>query len=95
MGDLRPWHLAIIAIVFVVLFGYKRLPDAARSVGRSMRIFKAETKGLRGDDDKHEAQAHQQHSANQPVVQPPAVEAPRPIAEDRRVGVPDDRNSAT
>ena len=91
MGDLRPWHIAIIAIVFVVLFGYKRLPDAARSVGRSMRIFKAETKGLRGDDDKHEAQAH---SATQPAT-PPAVEAPRPLADERRVGVPDDRNSAT
>ena len=91
MGDLRPWHLAIIALVFVVLFGYKRLPDAARSVGRSMRIFKAETKGLRGDDDKQEAQAQQATAASQP----PAVEAPRVLAEERRVGVPDDRNSAT
>jgi sec-independent protein translocase protein TatA len=80
--------LAIIALLFVVLFGYKRLPDAARSVGRSMRIFKAETKGLRGDDDKQEAQAQQ-------ASQPPAVEAPRVLAEERRVGVPDDRNSAT
>jgi sec-independent protein translocase protein TatA len=91
MGDLRPWHLAIIALVFVVLFGYKRLPDAARSVGRSMRIFKAETKGLRGDDDKQEAQAQQVNQS----AQPPAVEAARPLAEERRVGVPDDRNSAT
>ncbi len=89
MGDLRPWHIVIIVIAFVVLFGYKRLPDAARSVGRSMRIFKAETKGLRGDDDKHEASA----TAAQPV--PPAVEAPRTLAQERRVGVPDDHNSAT
>ena len=89
MGDLRPWHIAIIAVVFVVLFGYKRLPDAARSVGRSMRIFKAETKGLRGEDDKQEAQA-----VSQPA-ELPAAPAPKPLAEERRVGVPDDRNSAT
>jgi sec-independent protein translocase protein TatA len=42
----------IVLLVLVLIFGSKRLPDAARSIGRSMRIFKAETKGLRGDDDK-------------------------------------------
>ena len=43
-------ELFLILAVLVLLFGAKRLPDAARSLGRSMRIFKAETKGLRGDD---------------------------------------------
>ena len=43
------WILILIA--FVLLFGAKRLPDTARSLGRSMRILKAETKGLREDDD--------------------------------------------
>lgn len=42
---------AILAVV-VLLFGTKKLPDAARSIGRSMRIFKAETKGLRHDESK-------------------------------------------
>jgi sec-independent protein translocase protein TatA len=41
---------AILAVV-VLLFGSKKLPDAARSLGRSMRIFKSETKGLRSGDD--------------------------------------------
>jgi sec-independent protein translocase protein TatA len=40
----------LIVIVFMVLFGAKRMPDAARSLGRSLRIFKAETKGLRDED---------------------------------------------
>ena len=48
---LEPWHIVVLVIVFIALFGYKKLPDAARSVGRSLRILKAETKGLRGDDD--------------------------------------------
>ena len=51
MGDLSPWHLLIVAAVFVLLFGAKKLPDAARSLGQSLRIFKAETRGLREDSE--------------------------------------------
>ena len=39
LGELSPWHLLIVAVVFLALFGYKKLPDATRSVGRSLRIF--------------------------------------------------------
>ena len=45
------WELVLILLVFMLLFGAKRMPDAARSLGRSLRIFKAETKGLRDDDE--------------------------------------------
>ncbi len=45
MGELSPWHWAIVIVIFVVLFGAKRLPDAARSLGRSARILKAELSG--------------------------------------------------
>ena len=44
------WELVLVVLVIMVLFGAKRLPEASRSLGRSMRIFKAETKGLRDDD---------------------------------------------
>ncbi|MCK9896765.1 Sec-independent protein translocase subunit TatA [Frankia sp. AgB32] len=50
MGDIGAPELLIILAVVVVLFGAKRLPDAARSFGRSLRIFKSEVKGLREDD---------------------------------------------
>ncbi|MBA0125824.1 Sec-independent protein translocase subunit TatA [Haloechinothrix sp. YIM 98757] len=50
MGPFSPWQLAILVVVLVLLFGAKKLPDAARSLGRSMKIFKAETKGLREED---------------------------------------------
>lgn len=53
----RPSHLIVLALLFVLLFGYKKLPDASRSIGRSLRIFKAETKGLRNDDGSTEATA--------------------------------------
>jgi sec-independent protein translocase protein TatA len=44
------WELILILLVVVIVFGAKRLPDSARALGRSMRILKAETKGLRDDD---------------------------------------------
>jgi sec-independent protein translocase protein TatA len=46
MPNLRGSEWLIILLLVVLLFGAKRLPDAARSIGRSLRIFKAETKGL-------------------------------------------------
>jgi sec-independent protein translocase protein TatA len=55
-----PWKVLIIAMVFVVVFGYKRLPDAARSLGKSMRILKTEVQDLHGEDaeaDKAKAAA--------------------------------------
>lgn len=48
MGELRPWHIIVVAVIFVVLFGAKRLPDSAKSVAKSFKIFKTELK----DDDK-------------------------------------------
>jgi sec-independent protein translocase protein TatA len=57
MGLDRPWHIIILAVVLILLFGAKRLPDAARSVGRSMRILKAESRGLADDDVAAKAQA--------------------------------------
>jgi sec-independent protein translocase protein TatA len=50
MGSLSPWHWAILAVVVVVLFGANRLPDAARSLGKSMRIFKSEIHELHSDE---------------------------------------------
>ncbi|HEX4704034.1 MAG TPA: Sec-independent protein translocase subunit TatA [Pseudonocardiaceae bacterium] len=42
MGELSPWHWIIVLLIFALLFGSKRLPDAARGLGRSLRIFRAE-----------------------------------------------------
>lgn len=45
MGAVSPWHLAILAVVVIALFGAKRLPDTARGVGQSLKILKAELRG--------------------------------------------------
>ena len=44
-------HLLIVLLVILVLFGGKKLPDAARGLGRSLRIFKSEVKQMKDDDD--------------------------------------------
>ena len=48
--NLGPREIVILLIVVLVLFGAKRLPDSARSLGRSMRIFKSEMKDMKNDD---------------------------------------------
>ena len=73
MGALKPWHIIVFVVVLVLLFGAKRLPDAARSLGRSLRIIKAETKGL-VDDNNDVAEKAEPQVARQPLqgdVYPP------------------------
>jgi len=54
IGDLfdSPWKILIVAVVLIVLFGSKKLPDAARSLGRSMRILKSEVGSLHQEDQE-------------------------------------------
>lgn len=49
--NLRPIEILLILLVILLLFGAKKLPDLARGVGRSLRIFRAETRELREDED--------------------------------------------
>jgi sec-independent protein translocase protein TatA len=49
--NLRGPELLVLVLIILLLFGAKRLPDVARGMGRSLRIFKAETKDLQGGDD--------------------------------------------
>jgi sec-independent protein translocase protein TatA len=69
IGDLfdSPWKIAIIAVVIIVLFGSKKLPHAARSLGQSMRILKREVQGLHEDDEAMDPVA----SADAPRTQQP------------------------
>jgi sec-independent protein translocase protein TatA len=71
MGAEAPWHWVILGIVVIALFGYKKLPDAARAAGRSLRIFKTEIKGMT-EDDKARTDAKAAAEQSKPVdeVQP-------------------------
>ena len=84
------WELILVVIVIMVLFGAKRLPDASRSLGRSLRIFKAETKGLRDDDtptydqSAHDRAVYDRTIASQPPVPPVQGTPPAPGSEPRQ-----------
>jgi sec-independent protein translocase protein TatA len=70
--------LIIIAIVILALFGYKKLPDAARAVGRSARILKAETKGLRDDPSPRDLESRAEAEYRRDPVTPPPATTPTP-----------------
>ena len=92
------WEWLIIIGVLVLLFGAKRLPEMARSVGQSARVFKGEMKGLKDDDGRTTAQqrtaarhpprpacrAHCAAAGHQPVTNPANRTAPQPAEPVRR-----------
>ena len=77
VGDLfdSPWKILIIAVVIIVLFGSRKLPHAARSLGQSMRILKKEVQGLHEDEQEAPAQSG---TAAPPFPQPQLTPAPAP-----------------
>ncbi len=84
IGDLfdSPWKVLIIAVVVLVLFGSKKLPDAARSLGRSMRILKKEVSSLHDEDEEQPASTA---PAAVTATQPAPVPAPAPVTHQAQV----------
>ena len=83
MGGLQPWHWLIVIAAFILLFGAKKLPDAARSLGKSMRIFKSEIKEMQSDGaDKPSAPLPEGGSQATPVNSE-RVDAPEQSGDKR------------
>ena len=102
IGDLfdGPWKILIIALVIIVLFGSKKLPSAARSLGQSMRILKKEVHGLHEDEPEprpSDAQAAARApaeitvgaSAGQPAQQPQVDALQQQIRDLQRAAATD------
>jgi sec-independent protein translocase protein TatA len=87
MGALRPVHILILILVVLILFGWKKLPDAARSLGRSMRIFKSEVEEMKKDGQSTPSAASGDTVKGETIHQTPDSAAD-PIADPTR-------NSAT
>lgn len=78
VGNLGVPELLIIAGVIILLFGARKLPEMARSLGKSAKAFKEETKGMRGDKDEEpvaETPAQPVQQQQLPQAQPPAPQA--------------------
>ena len=73
-----PWKVLRVAVVLIVLFGSKKLPDAARSLGKSMRILKAEVSDMHHDEPDAKAQDHPAQNAGTQFSQPQLTQAPAP-----------------
>lgn len=77
MGALKPWHIIILVIVILLLFGSRKLPDMARGLGRSMRILKSETEQMKKEgsnpDVDGDDRAEPRHS-REPLEPPQSVD---------------------
>ena len=91
-GNLRGWEIFVILGVIILLFGAKKLPDMARSLGKSARILKSEAKAMKkdGEADDASATAPAADQAAQPVAprtiqaSPGDVTSSRPVSEPNR-----------
>jgi sec-independent protein translocase protein TatA len=101
LRNISAWHVLIVVLVVVLLFGAKRLPDLAKSVGQSMKIFKNEVKDLREDDapaapTAPAATVPPAPSGVTPVGAPPAVPPvvePQYVTPVRPVEAPSEGNA--
>jgi sec-independent protein translocase protein TatA len=76
--SLGPLEIIAIVLVILLLFGYKKLPDASRSLGRSLRIFKGEMKGMKDDDARESVRAKDAAQTGTPLrgeIVPPRTTA--------------------
>ncbi|WP_232668681.1 Sec-independent protein translocase subunit TatA [Pseudonocardia sp. TRM90224] len=75
MPSLGGWEIVILIGILVLLFGAKRLPDMARSIGQSARVFKGEMKGMKNDEGAAEKPAPEKPAAEPtpPSALPPAT----------------------
>jgi sec-independent protein translocase protein TatA len=80
LRGLEGWHIVIIVALLAVLFGARRMPTAARSIGQSLRIFKSEIKAAKDDDPQPGTAASAPTPA--PIEQRARPEVPR--AEQHR-----------
>ena len=88
MGSLSPWHWAIIAVVVILLFGSKKLPDAARSLGKSLRIFKSEVRELQNEGKSQTAPpAEPAPAESQSIQAPPAAPSEQPHTDQSHTDV--------
>ncbi|MFS4095016.1 Sec-independent protein translocase subunit TatA [Streptomyces sp. AF1A] len=84
-GALEPWHLVLLILVIVLVFGSKKLPDMARSLGKSARILKSEAKAMKeeGKQAYNSAEPAEEQAPAQRTIQaaPGDVTSSRPVHE--------------
>ncbi|MFD0258651.1 Sec-independent protein translocase subunit TatA [Kitasatospora indigofera] len=81
---ISPIAILVVVVLAILLFGAKRLPDLARSLGQSMRILKSETKAMRAEDGAAGAPAQQDALPPKTIKAAPGAPGPsRPVAGEQ------------
>ncbi|MEU4413013.1 Sec-independent protein translocase subunit TatA [Nocardia salmonicida] len=80
MGQFSVWHWLIVAAVFVLFFGAKRMPDAARGLGRSLRIFKSEVSQMQSEGADSATERPREPEVQAVSAQPTAAPHSEPMA---------------
>ncbi|WKD35501.1 Sec-independent protein translocase subunit TatA [Streptomyces xanthophaeus] len=89
MGNFRGWEILVIVGLIILLFGAKKLPDMARSLGKSARILKSEAKAMKKDGESDDAAtAAPADQSAQPVAPRTIQAAPGDVSSSRPVGEP-------
>ncbi|MFB9732679.1 MULTISPECIES: Sec-independent protein translocase subunit TatA [Ornithinimicrobium] len=78
------WHIVVLVIAFVLLFGWKNLPNVSRSLGESMRVFKSEVDQMKDENEARKGRG-------QDTALPGGDDADRPAAGTSRDEPVDDR----
>ncbi|MEU2715288.1 Sec-independent protein translocase subunit TatA [Streptomyces sp. NPDC007205] len=93
-NGLEPWHLVLLIVVILLVFGSKKLPDMARSLGKSARILKSEAKAMKDDGKQSDGTAQAAgtaQSAEEPAPAQRTIQAaPGDVASSRPVNEPTD-----
>ncbi|MFD7613173.1 Sec-independent protein translocase subunit TatA [Streptomyces sp. NPDC059828] len=89
IGNLKPLEILLIVVVILLLFGAKKLPDMARSLGKSARILKSEAKAMKQDGDQTPPKTTTEQTAPQDAPRtiqaaPGDVTSSRPVSEPNR-----------
>jgi sec-independent protein translocase protein TatA len=87
-NGLQPWHMLIVAIVIILVFGSKKLPETARALGKSLRILKSEVKAMKGESAEPSSASTADEATAEPrlrIIQtaPGETETARPVTENR------------
>lgn len=88
MGRIGVNELLLVAVIVLLVFGAKRLPDTARALGKSMRILKSETSAMRNDGKTASPEPAQDGTAQQTVAPKTIQAAPGDVASARPVDEP-------
>jgi sec-independent protein translocase protein TatA len=85
MGRIGPTEIIIVAVLIIVIFGWKKLPDAARSLGRSARVFKSEVDEMKKENEASKSEASTTTVRSEPIEPAAPVDRTVPTSDGNPV----------